>query len=72
MTSIWLQAEAFLFAAASRLVLESTEFPNQLVLKALSLGVKQLGHEMSNWPPSSTQVKIVQRYTSTPPYIIML
>jgi hypothetical protein len=31
-------------------------------------GLKQLGHEGDNQPPSSTEVKNVWSYTSTPPY----
>jgi len=34
---------------------------------ALSLGVKQLGHEADHSPPSSAEVKNAWSYTSTQP-----
>jgi hypothetical protein len=39
----------------------------QWVLGALSLGVKQPGHEVDHSPPSSAEVKNAWSYTSTPP-----
>jgi hypothetical protein len=41
--------------------------PIQWVLGALSLWVKQPGHEADHPPPSSAKVKIALIYTSTPP-----
>jgi len=41
--------------------------PIQWVPGALSLGVKQLGHDADHSPPSSTEVKNAWCYTSTPP-----
>jgi hypothetical protein len=43
----------FLFTTTSRIALG----PTQWVLGALSLGIKQLGHEADHSPPSSAQVK---------------
>jgi hypothetical protein len=34
-----------------------------------SLGVKQAGHKADYPPPSSTEVKNVWSYISTPPYV---
>jgi hypothetical protein len=47
----------FLFTIASRTALEPTQPPIQWVLGALSLGVKQPGHEADHSPPSSAEVK---------------
>jgi hypothetical protein len=41
--------------------------PIHWVPRALSLGVKQPGHEADHSPPSSVEVKNVWSYTSTPP-----
>jgi hypothetical protein len=38
---------------------------------ALSLGVKRLGREADQLPPSSAEVKNAQSYTSTPQYAFM-
>jgi hypothetical protein len=43
----------FLFATTSRLALGPTQLPMQGVPGALSLGVKRLGREADNSPPSS-------------------
>jgi hypothetical protein len=40
--------------------------------RALSLGVKQLGHETDYSPPSYAEVKNAWSYTSTPQYIFMV
>jgi hypothetical protein len=62
----------FLFATASRTVLEPTQPPIQWVLGALSLGVKRPGSEADYSPPSSAEVKNAWSYTSTPPkYVFM-
>jgi hypothetical protein len=57
----------FLFTTASRMALGPTQPPIQWVPGALSLGVKQLGHEADHSPPSSAKVKNAWSYTSTPP-----
>jgi hypothetical protein len=41
--------------------------PNQWVPGALSLGIKRPGREADHSPPSSSEVKNVWSYTSTPP-----
>jgi hypothetical protein len=46
-----------LFTTVSRMVQRSTQPPIQWVPGALSLGVKQLGHEADHSPPSSAEVK---------------
>jgi len=50
----------------SRLTQRHTQPPSQLVIGALSLGVKQPEHEADHPPPSSGKVKNVWNYTSTP------
>jgi hypothetical protein len=62
----------FLFSAASRLVLGSTQPPMLWMLGALSLGVKQLGCEADYSPTSSAKFKNVWNYTSIPPWIFMV
>jgi hypothetical protein len=47
----------FLFTTASKTALGPTQPPIQLVLGALSLGVKRLGREANHSPPSSAEVK---------------
>jgi hypothetical protein len=47
----------FLFTTASRMALGPTQPPIQWVLRALSLGVKQSGHEADHSQPSSAEVK---------------
>jgi hypothetical protein len=61
----------FLLTTASRPVLEPTQPPIQWVPWALSLGVKRLGREADNLPPSSAEVKNAWSYTSTLPYVFM-
>jgi hypothetical protein len=61
----------FLFTA-SRMALGPTQPPIQWVPGALSLGVKWLGCEADHSPPSSTEVKNVWSYTSTPQYVFMV
>jgi hypothetical protein len=51
------QCKIFLFSTASRPILGSTQSPIQRVLGALSLGVKQQGHDAGHSPPSSVEVK---------------
>jgi hypothetical protein len=53
----WRGLGIFLFTTASRMALGPTQPPIQGVLGALSLGVKQLGHEVDHSPPSSAEVK---------------
>jgi hypothetical protein len=60
-------AGIFLYTTTSRTALGPTQPPIQWVPGALSLGIKQLGHEADHSPPSSAQVKNVWSYTSTPP-----
>jgi hypothetical protein len=44
-----------------------TQPPIQRVLGALTLAVKQVGHEADHSPPCSAEVKNALNYTSTPP-----
>jgi len=53
----WWGLGIFLFTTASRTALGSTQPPIQWVPGALSLGVKQLGHEADHSPPSRAKVK---------------
>jgi hypothetical protein len=46
--------------------------PIQRVPEALSLGVKQLGHEGDQPPPSSAEVEDEWGYTSTPQYTFVV
>jgi hypothetical protein len=57
----------FLFTTVSRLALGPTQPPIQWVPGALSLGVKQLEHEVDHSPPSSAKVKDAWNCTSIPP-----
>jgi hypothetical protein len=57
----------FLFTTASRMALGPTQPPIQCIPGALSLRVKQLGHEADHQPPSSAEVKYVWSYTSITP-----
>jgi len=50
-----------------RLTLGPTQTPIQWVPGALSLGVKLLGREADNLPPSSADIKNAWTCTSTPP-----
>jgi hypothetical protein len=57
----------FLLTTASRVALGPTQPPIQWVPGALSLGVKQLGHEADHSPPSSAEVKErVELYLHSP------
>jgi hypothetical protein len=57
----------FFFTTASRPALRPTQPPIQWVPGALSLAVKQLGHEADHSPPSSTEVKeCVELYLQLP------
>jgi hypothetical protein len=49
-----------------------TQPPIEGVSGALSLRVKQLGHEADHLPPSSAEVKNVWSYTSTPQYAFIV
>jgi hypothetical protein len=55
-----------LLATMSRPVLGPTQPPIHLVLRALTLGVKQPGCEADCLPPSSIKVKNALSYISTP------
>jgi hypothetical protein len=55
----------FLFATAAVLVLGATQPPNPMGTDAPSLGVKQLGYEADQSPPSNAKVKNVWSYTFT-------
>jgi len=57
----------FLFATASRPVLESTQPPLQWVSGVFTRGVKRAGRETDHSPPSSAEVKNAWSYISTPP-----
>jgi hypothetical protein len=57
-----------LFSTESRPALGPTQPPIQLVLVALSPGVKRPGREADHSPPASADVKKIWIYTSTPPY----
>jgi hypothetical protein len=47
----------FLFTTMSRMALGTSHPPIQCIPVALSLGVKQPGHEADHSPPSSAEVK---------------
>jgi hypothetical protein len=53
----WQGLGIFLFTTVSRMALGPTQPPIQWVLGAISLGVKQPGHEADHSPPSSAKVK---------------
>jgi hypothetical protein len=63
----WQGLGIFLFTTGTRTALGTIQPPIQWVLGALSLVVKQLGHEVDHSPPSSAEVKNAWSYTSTPP-----
>jgi hypothetical protein len=58
-------------SVAKVIILMPTQPPIQWVPGALSLGVKQLGHEAYHLSPSSAKVKNVWSYTPTPHYVFM-
>jgi hypothetical protein len=60
----WQGQEIFLYPTLSRLALVHTQLPIQLVMGALSPGVKWPSHETYDSPPSSAKVKNVG---ATPP-----
>jgi hypothetical protein len=62
----WQGLGIFLFTTMSISALGPTQSPIQWVLGALSLRVRQPGHEADHSPPSSAKVKNVWSYTSTP------
>jgi hypothetical protein len=64
-------AGIFLFSAMTRTALGPTQPPIQWVVGAPSLEIKQPRREADHSPPSNAEVKNVQSYTSTPPYIFM-
>jgi hypothetical protein len=59
----------FLFPMPFRPALGSTQPPIQWVLGALSPGLKRPGREVDHSPPTSSKVKKMWIYTSTPPYV---
>jgi len=59
------------FTTTSRMDLGPIQSPIQWVLGVLSPGVKQPGHKDDCSPPSSTKVKNMWSYTSTPQYVFM-
>ncbi|PNF38622.1 hypothetical protein B7P43_G02306 [Cryptotermes secundus] len=56
---------------SSRPALGSTQHPIQWMLRALSPGVKQPGHEDDHSPPTSGEVKKMWICTSTPRYALI-
>jgi hypothetical protein len=65
------RVKKFLFSLASRQTLGSTQPHIQWVLAALSPEIKQPVREADHSPPTSTEVKKMWIYTSTPPYAFM-
>jgi hypothetical protein len=61
----------FLFVAASRPALVSTQSPIQLVSRDITPKLKQTGLEANHSIQSSSAVNNVRIYTSTPPYVFM-
>jgi hypothetical protein len=53
----WWVLGIFIFTTMSKTVLDPTQPPTQWLPGALSLQVKQLGHESDHSPPSSAEVK---------------
>jgi hypothetical protein len=62
----------FLFIAASRTALESTQPPIQFVPWAASLGLKRPGREANHSLLFNAEVKNAWSYTSTPQYVFMV
>jgi hypothetical protein len=61
----------FPFTTTSRPALGPTQSPVKWIPGSLSLGIKRPEHEADHSPPSSTEVKNVWSYTSTPQYAFM-
>jgi hypothetical protein len=61
----------FLFSTSFRLDLGHTQVPVQWIPGALSLRVKRQGLEADHLYPTSTEIKKIWIYISTPPYAIM-
>jgi len=55
----------FLFTTIPGPALETTQSPINWVPGALSLGMKQPGHQADHSPPSSAKITDVWSYTST-------
>jgi hypothetical protein len=67
----WQGLGILLFTTTSRMALGPTQPPIQWVPGALSLGIKQPGHEANHSPPSSAEVENAWSHTSTPQYVFM-
>jgi hypothetical protein len=63
------RGKTFLFSTASRSALGPTQPPIQWVPGALSLGVKQLGHDADHTPPSSAKVKNGEAILHSPTHL---
>jgi hypothetical protein len=61
-----------IFSTSFRPVLRPTQPPIQWVPEDLFMGVKQPGSDAHHLPPSSSKVKEMWIYTSTPPYAFMV
>jgi len=61
----------FLFITASGPALEPNQSPIQWAPRDVSVGVKRQRREADRSPPSSTEVKIVWSYISTPQYVFI-
>jgi hypothetical protein len=59
----------FLFSTSSRPALGPTQSPIQLLLGALSLGVKPPGREADHSHPTNAEAKKTWNYTSTHPQV---
>jgi hypothetical protein len=57
----------FLFTTASKSALGATQPPNRWVPGALSLGIKWMGREAEDSPPSRVEFKNAWSYTSIRP-----
>jgi len=51
----------------SRLTLGPTQASYSMGIRAITLGIKQPGHETDSSPPSSAEVKTAWSYTTIPP-----
>jgi hypothetical protein len=65
-------AGIFLFAITNQPPLEHTKPSIKRVLGVLLSGVKQFKHTADHSLPSSDEVRNVQTFTSTPPYILIV